>query len=102
MQNQTTTFSPLRLDAGNNTNWNIDAQPVAILNETSTPHERVAYCWGIANSLLNLSELIDEHKSSEVRCVSALFSSQLKPLVEMLEYLGSNTRSDERADRGKD
>lgn len=89
-----TSTAPLRLDAGHNANWCVYAKPVAILNEASTLHERVAFCWGLANGLLDLSSFLNEHQSSDVARVSGLFFNQISPLVAMLERLGSDTCKD--------
>ena len=82
---------PLRLDAFHNTNWNVYAAPVAILNESSTTHERIAYCWGLANSLHDLSMFLNESSNLDMARISGLFFNQLSPLVDMLERLGSDT-----------
>lgn len=86
----------VRLDTGRNTNWRINAQPVAILNEASTPHERVAYCWGLSTDLLDLSSILIEHQSPEVARTSGLFFNQLTVLVDVLNRLGSDTYSNEK------
>ena len=86
-----TSTAPLRLDAGHNTNWQIDAQPVAILNEVSTLHERIAYCWGLANAMHDLACFLSESECSDVRRVSGMFVNQTAPLLSMLENLGSET-----------
>ena len=89
--------SPLRLDAGHSKYWRCGAKPVAILNEASTEHERIAFCWGVANGLLDLCSFLNEHKSAEVVRVSGLFYDQLTPLVGMLERLGSDTAEAEKS-----
>ena len=86
-----TSTAPLRLDAGHNTNWQVDAQPVAILNETSTLHERIAYCWGLANAMHDLACFLSESERSDVRRVSGMFTNQTAPLLSMLEHLSSET-----------
>ena len=82
----------VRLDAYQSDTWESSEIPVAILNTTSTLHDRIAYSWGLANQLRVLSDLLVEHNSQEVRDVAALFCSQLMPLEAMLEKLGSDTR----------
>ncbi|MFZ3141161.1 hypothetical protein [Polaromonas sp.] len=82
----------LRLDMGHNTNWRRDAAPVAILNEASTLHERIAYCWGLAQQLLDLSEFLHDSQDPSVARVSGLFSNHLTPLANMLDHLGDSTR----------
>lgn len=86
-----TSTAPLRLDAGHNTNWQVDAQPAAILNEASTLHERIAYCWGLANAMHDLACFLSESERSDVRRVSGMFTNQTAPLLSMLEHLASET-----------
>ncbi|CAM3757230.1 hypothetical protein [Polaromonas hydrogenivorans] len=93
---KSTSIAPLRLDARNNTNWNIDAQPVAILNEASTLHERLAYCWGLARGIEDLSELLCGSKSEDVARTSGFFTNQIAPLVAMLERMAADTRLNEK------
>lgn len=88
---KSTCIAPLRLDAWNNNNWNIDAKPVAILNETSTLHERLAYCHGVASDIQNLAELLYDSNSDGVARAAGFFFSQIVPLVAMLERLGADT-----------
>ena len=87
----------VRLDAYQNDNWASSDVPVAILNTESTLHDRIAYCWGLANQLYVLSDLLAEHENREIQQVAALFGSQLKPLEVMLEKLGYDIPSSERA-----
>ncbi|CAN5192429.1 hypothetical protein BH10PSE16_BH10PSE16_42840 [soil metagenome] len=93
---KSTSIAPLRLDARNNTNWNIDAQPVAILNEASTLHERLAYCFGLAASIQDLAELLCESKSEGVVITAGFFVNRMAPLVAMLERLGNDTHLTEK------
>ena len=88
---ESTSKAPLRLDEGHNLNWKIHAKPVAILNEDSTLHERVAYSWGLATSLEELSLLLTESSVTDVARSAGLFFNRLQPLVAMLERLGSDT-----------
>lgn len=87
----------LGLDSGHSGNWNCDAGPVAILNDASTLHERVAYCWGIANDIQGLAELFTlQRENTDLARVCGVFMNQLRPLVAMLEHMGSSThRSDQ-------
>ena len=84
--------APVRLDAFQSDNWTSSAIPVAILNPESTLHQRIAYCWGLANQLHALSDVLAQHESPEIQQVAALFGSQLQPLVTMLKKLGSDTQ----------
>jgi hypothetical protein len=80
----------VRLDA-NNDNWTCCDTAVAILNTESTLHDRIAFCWNLANQLHVLSELLAQHENREIQDVAALFGGQLKPLEAMLHNLGSGT-----------
>ena len=81
----------VRLDAYQNDNWTSSEVPVAILNTESTLHDRIAYCWGLANQLHVLSDFLCDHDNPEIKQVAALFSCQLQPLESLLEKLGSDT-----------
>lgn len=89
-------IAPLRLDAWATDNWSFDAQPVAILNEASTLHERVAYCHGLAHGMQKVAELLYESNSEGVASTAGFFFSQIAPLVAMLERMGSDTYWTER------
>ena len=93
---ENTSIEPLRLDAWHNNNWTLAAKPVATLNEASTLHERVAYCWGIANDLQDLSILLVNQDSVDISRLASLFLNQVKPLVVMLDHLGSSTCANEK------
>ena len=81
----------IRLDAGHNFNWNIDAAPVAVLNETSTLHDRIAYCWGVAERIHELTGFFMESNSPEVRRIGSMLHCHADPLVAVLERLGDDT-----------
>ncbi|ABM36282.1 hypothetical protein [Polaromonas naphthalenivorans] len=98
---ENTSTAPLRLDSGYSNNWKPSVQPTAILNEASTLHERVAYCWGLAAHLHELSSLLHEHQSSDIARVSGLFYDQITPLVDMLDRLGDDTRKAELIEASK-
>ena len=87
---------PLCLDAWSTNNWNLDAQPVASLNEASTLHERVAYCHGLAHGMQKVAELLYENDSEGVASAAGFFFSQITPLVAMLERMGADTYTAER------
>lgn len=88
----------LRLDMGHNRNWDLDAGPVAVLNEASTLHERVAYCWGLAQQLVELSAMLSESTDEGVASAASLYYNQLTPLANMLDHLGDCTRPNLAAD----
>lgn len=87
-----TPSTPVRLDAFQGDNWTSSTNPVAILNTESTLHERIAYCWGLANQLHVLSDFLIQHENPEIQQAAALFGCQLQPLENMLKQLGSDTR----------
>jgi hypothetical protein len=78
-------------------NWHSDAGPVAILNLTSTVHERVAYCYGLVAHLDVLADLGTDSSDSNVSSFANLISSALVPLLATLENLGDETCA---ADKG--
>lgn len=81
------------LDGVNVRNWDGSAQPVAVLNEMSTLHERVAFCWGLSRQLYDLTTIFGEasEPDSEAARLSNLLAQQLRPLVAMLDRLGLDT-----------
>ena len=89
---ENTSNALLRLDSGQNDNWCTNAGPVASLNPASTQHERIAYCWAVANDLKDLSFLLVNQNDSDISRLAGLFLNQIKPLVSMLEHLGTTTR----------
>ena len=82
----------VRLDAHQNDNWTSSEIPVAILNTESSLHDRIAYCWGLANQLHVLSDFLGQHESLEIQQIAALFGCQLMPLEVMLQKLGDDTQ----------
>ena len=86
----------VRLDAYQNDNWTSSEIPVAILNTESTLHDRIAYCWGLANHLHVLSDFLCNHDNAEIRQVAALFGCQLMPLEVMLHKMGDDTKPGNR------
>jgi hypothetical protein len=83
---------PLRLDAAHNQNWNVDAGPVAVLNEASTAHERIAYCWGLANQIKGFALILSSTRDSDIHVYGEILSSFAGPLEAMLDRLGDDTR----------
>ena len=85
----------VRLDAHQNDNWTSSEVPVAILNTNSTLHDRIAFCWGLANQLHVLSDFLTQHEDPEIRQIAALFGCQLIPLEAMLKKVGDDTQPSE-------
>lgn len=67
------------LDTFRTQNWDIKAQPASILNQSSTLHERVAYCWGMAIDMLEICELLNVSESVEVARVSVKVRRRCQP-----------------------
>ena len=82
---------PLRLDAFHNQNWRVDAQPVAVLNEASTTHERIAYCWGQANQISEIAHMLGTSSDADLRRCGGLLHLLSTPLTAMLDHLADTT-----------
>lgn len=85
--------SPLNVGGWMHTNWNANAQPVAVLNEASGLHDRVAYCYGLAANAKALIDVLETNGDGELSAVCALVSSYIEPMVAVLDVLGSETRN---------
>ena len=82
---------PLRLDAFHNQNWNASAGPVAFLNEASTMHERIAYCWGLSSQIGTVAHILSTSEDANFWRYGQLLDSFSIPLVAMLERLAGDT-----------
>ena len=87
-----TPSSMVRLDAYQSDNWGCGEIPVAILNNESTLHQQIGYCWGLANQLHVLCDLLAHHENPEIRQIGTLFESQVQPLEAMLQKMGGDTK----------
>jgi hypothetical protein len=79
------------LDAFTNTNWNIDAAPVAVFNHATTLHDRLAYCWGLASRLSDVIQFLSVHPDSELQRIAMLLECHASPLVAVLDLMASET-----------
>lgn len=86
-----TTAEPIRLDDASNTNWHLNAAPVAVLNPDSSLHDRLAYCWGLASRLNEMTQLLGVHGDFELQRVSMLFGCHVTPLLAVLDLMASDT-----------
>ena len=77
-------------------NWKPDAGPVAILNVASTTHERIAYCWGIAEQLDVLADLGIASDDYDVSRFAVMVSSAIAPLLAVLSQLGDESFETEK------
>lgn len=79
------------LDALVNTNWSLDAAPVAVFNHATTLHDRLAYCWGLASRLNDITQLLAVHPDSELQRVAMLLHCHVSPLVSVLDLMAVET-----------
>ena len=86
-----TSAEPIRLDAATNTNWQLDAAPVAVLNPDSTLHGRLAYCWGLASRLDDITHFLSVHTDPEYWRIAMLLESHVSPLIAVLGGLAEST-----------
>ena len=82
----------LRLDSGQNCNWNGDAAPVAVLNERSTLHDRLAYLHGLTDQLSSLATILGHHKLCEVTDVASVIFWHVQPMAALLEHMAEETQ----------
>jgi hypothetical protein len=88
-----TAQTPVCLDTLHCSNW-VKAGPVAVLNPASTLHERIAFSWGLAEDLLDMTELLMESSDDGISRAASHYFTRLTPLVAMLDSLGDCTRPD--------
>ena len=86
-----TNVEPLRLDAFHNQNWEISSGPVAVLNEVSSTHERIAFCWGLSAQIQTIAHIISTSDDVSLWRFGQLLNSFSTPLEKMLERLGNDT-----------
>jgi hypothetical protein len=72
-------------------NWKFDAGPVAMLNPNSSTHERIAYCWCLAENLEAIADLGGMSTDGDVSIFSNLISNSLFPLLATLKILADET-----------
>lgn len=72
-------------------NWLGDV-PVAILNEASSMHDRIAFCWAAAEHLRAIAGQFTLSSNEDVSEVGSIFLSELEPLTSLLNRLGEDTR----------
>lgn len=79
------------LDALVNTNWSLDAAPVAVFNHATTLHDRLAYCWGLASRVNDLTHVLSVHPDSELQRIAMLLECHISPLVAVLDLMAAET-----------
>jgi hypothetical protein len=82
----------LRLDSGQNGNWNARAAPVAILNDASTLHERLAYLWGLVDQLAGIVNIMTQHNNQDVSCAANSLYWHIQPMASLLGRMADDTR----------
>ena len=85
-----TAQKPVCLDTLHPSNW-VKTGPVAVLNPASTLHERIAFSWGLAQDLLDMTELLMESSDDGISRAASHYFTRLTPLVAMLDSLGDCT-----------
>ena len=83
---------PVRLDSGQNTNWHTDAAPVAILNDASTLHDRIAYLWGLTNQLADFADILAGHEIADVNRVATMLQWHIQPMIGLLERMAEESQ----------
>ena len=86
-----TNTEPLRLDAFHNQNWEVSAGPVALLNDASSTHERIAFCWGLAVQVHTLAHILFTSEDLSLWRYGQLLNSFSTPLEAMLDRLADDT-----------
>jgi hypothetical protein len=84
--------APLRLDSGQNSNFDGHAAPVAILNDASTLHERLAYLWGLVDQLAGIVNIMAQHNNQDVSCAANSLHWHIQPMASLLERMADDTR----------
>lgn len=80
--------NPLSLDLASYAVFSqVNAQPVAILNEASSQLCRLHYCAGVVTNLAMIAEVCANHEDHDVQSLAAVFSNQTEPLAKMLDRL---------------
>lgn len=85
---------PVCLNSVNVCNWNQNAGPVVILNEQSTVHERVAYCYSQIGMLETLLVALANHTDDEVRSLAEMVEHFTYPVFLVLETIGDITHKE--------
>ena len=83
--------TPIALDAFANSNWDINAAPVAVFNHETSLHDRLAYLWGLASRLSDLNYIFSTHGDPELHRVSMLLDCHVSPLLAVLEMMADDS-----------
>lgn len=70
--------------------------PVAILNEASTQHERIAYCWAIVTNARDIAKLMSPN-DGEAGTLADIFLTELEPVCALLERMAAESAGKEAA-----
>jgi hypothetical protein len=82
-------------------NWNMSGPAPVIINPEADTHTLIAWCWGEAADLLDLSTGCCTQPNIDAATLAALFCSRMEPLVNMLYHLGNRTANEARPGQAK-
>lgn len=86
---------PVCLNSVNVCNWDRNAGPVVILNEQSSIHERVSFCWDQLDMVTGLLDTLGNHNDDEIRWLAGMLENLISPVFRVLETVGDMTQPTE-------
>ena len=87
---------PVSLTSLKNSNWRLNVRPAAVLNNATSVHDKVAYCWAAVRSYRQLASLLLHSEDEEVSALADVFWQDSASLETLLELLGAETARAER------
>ena len=91
--------TPFGLTNCRHANWS-GGVPVAILNEASSMHDRIAYCWAAAAHMKEIAGLLSAIDGDDLSRVGSIFFTELEPLVSLLERMAQDAWPEKLAQEG--
>lgn len=89
--------APLALNAAQGGNWKFKHAPVAVMNEATTHHERIAYCYDLAIRVCTLVDLMQASDDGDLQRFGALLNVFSDPLARLLDRAGGDSYKLEKA-----
>lgn len=77
-------------------NWLVDESPTLLLNPAASLHKRIAWSWGIAAQVEDLTCLLLSHTEPDLRKLATYVNGQMMMLAQMLELIGDETAAQAR------